>query len=147
MGRAVVSVLIIVILVVAGGAVYLLFLTGGGNTTTSSTTSGNSSSSTSSTSSTTSTSTTSSTSGHVSPNSITYETLQTIQFLDPHVSYDIYGASIEQNIYEPVFYFNGTSQTPIPWLAHDYTLSADGKTMQITLRSGIKFADGETLNA
>ena len=147
MGRAVVSVLIIVILVVAGGAVYLLFLTGGGNSTTSSTTSGNSSSSSSSTTSRSTTSTTSSTTGQASPNSITYETLQTIQFLDPHVSYDIYGASIEQNIYEPVFYFNGTSQTPIPWLAQSYTLSPDGKTMQITLRNGIKFADGETLNA
>jgi ABC-type transport system substrate-binding protein len=79
---------------------------------------------------------------------MTYETLQTIQFLDPQVSYDIYGASIEQNIYEPLFWFNGTNgQNPIPWLAQNYTLSPDGKTMTVNLRSGIKFADGETLNS
>ncbi len=79
---------------------------------------------------------------------MTYETLQTIQFLDPHVSYDIYGASIEQNVYEPLFWFNGTNgQDPIPWLAKNYTLSPDGKTMTINLRSGIHFADGEELNS
>ncbi len=79
---------------------------------------------------------------------MTYETLQTIQYLDPLVSYDIYGASVEQNIYEPLFWFNGTNgQDTVPWLAQSYSLSADGKTMTVTLRNGIHFADGETLNS
>ena len=133
--RAVVSVVIIVLLVVAGAAAYVL------------STGGSSPSSSTSNSSTSSSTSTTPTSGGV-PQSITYETLQTIQFLDPHVSYDIYGASIEQNVYEPLFWFNGTNgQNPIPWLAKNYTLSSDGKTMNINLRSGIHFADGEVLNS
>jgi ABC-type transport system substrate-binding protein len=137
---------IIAILVVAGAAAYLggYLGGGGGQSTTSSTTS----SSSQSTSSTSSTSSASSTTAASSPQSITYETLQTIQYLDPLVSYDIYGASIEQNIYEPLFWFNGTNSVDaIPWLAQSYTLSTDGKTMTITLRSGIHFADGEALNS
>jgi len=136
--RAVVAVAIIVIIGIGGVAAYYLSTTGGSST---STTTGPSSTTGSSTTTTT-------TSSGAPPQSITYETLQTIQFLDPHVSYDIYGASIEQNIYEPLFWFNGTNGVnPIPWLAQSYTLSTDGKTMQVTLRSGIKFADGESLNS
>jgi len=56
--------------------------------------------------------------------SITYETLSSIQYLDPQVSYDIYGASVEQNVYEPLLWFNGTNgQQVIPWLAQSYSLS------------------------
>jgi ABC-type transport system substrate-binding protein len=80
--------------------------------------------------------------------SITYETLSSIQYLDPQVSYDIYGASVEQNIYEPLLWFNGTNgQNVIPWLAQSYSVSTDGRTMTATLRNGISFADGETLNS
>jgi ABC-type transport system substrate-binding protein len=133
--RALVSVAVILVIVVGGVAAYLLYATTGPSTSNTGTT-------------TTSGSGTTTTTPAGSPQSITYETLQTIQFIDPHVSYDIYGASIEQNIYEPLFWFNGTNgQTPVPWLAHDYSLSADGKTMTINLRNGIKFADGETLNS
>lgn len=64
------------------------------------------------------------------------------------MSYDIYGAAIEQNIYEPLLWFNGTNgQTVIPWLAQNYTISSDGKTATFTLRQGITFADGEQLNS
>ncbi len=130
--RAVVSIIVIAILVVAGGAAYLLYAGGAGGTSTTTTGGTTSSSSTS----------------VVAPQSLTYETLQTIQFLDPHVSYDIYGASVEQNVYEPLIWYNGTNgQDPVPWLAQSYQLSSDGKTMDITLRNGIKFADGETLNS
>jgi len=80
--------------------------------------------------------------------SMTYETLSSIQYLDPQVSYDIYGASVEQNIYEPLLWFNGTNgQQVIPWLAQNYTISPDGKTLTATLRTGVSFADGETLNS
>ncbi|HKT22725.1 MAG TPA: ABC transporter substrate-binding protein, partial [Nitrososphaerales archaeon] len=143
--RAAISVIIIVVIVIGGGAAYFLS-TGLGQNTTTTTTTGTTT--TTSTTGPTTTTTTTATSTAAVPQSITYETLQTIQFLDPHVSYDIYGASIEQNIYEPLFWFNGTNgQDPIPWLAQNYTLSPDGKTMTINLRSGIKFADGETLNS
>ena len=94
-----------------------------------------------------STMTTSSSSQGV-PSSITYETSVTIQYLDPQVSYDIYGASVEQNVYEPLLWFNGTNgQQVVPWLAQSYSVSPDGKTLTATLRNGISFADGETLNS
>ena len=82
------------------------------------------------------------------PKSITYETLSTIQYLDPQVSYDIYGASVEQNVYEPLLWFSGSNGVNvIPWLAQNYTISNGGKTLTATLRGGIKFADGEVLNS
>ncbi|MDE1852569.1 MAG: hypothetical protein KGI38_02345 [Thaumarchaeota archaeon] len=124
--RAIVSVAVIVIILGAAIGVYFL-TTGGGNNTTSSV---------------------ASTTAVQPPTSLTYETLQTVQYLDPHVSYDIYGASIEQNVYEPLIWYNGTDGiTAVPWLAQSFTTSSDGKTMDITLRQGIKFADGETLNS
>jgi ABC-type transport system substrate-binding protein len=105
-------------------------------------------STTSSISTTLTSSLTSSSTTQAPPQSLTYETLQTIQYLDPQVSYDIFGASVEQNIYEPLLWFNGTNgQTVVPWLAQNFTVSPDGKTMNVALRSGIKFADGETLNS
>ena len=80
--------------------------------------------------------------------SLTYETLTSIQYLDPQVAYDIYGASIDQNVYESLLWFNGANgQQVIPWLAQTYNVSSDGKTVTSTLRSGINFADGESLNA
>lgn len=53
-----------------------------------------------------------------------------------------------QNLYEPLLWYNGTSPTVvIPWLAQNYTASANGMTYNFTLRSGIQFGDGETLNS
>lgn len=91
-----------------------------------------------------------STTGSTGPGvqSITYETLSSIQYLDPQVSYDIYGASVEQNIYEPLLWFSGSNgQDVVPWLAQSYSVSPDGKTLTATLRSGISFADGEPLTS
>ena len=138
--RAVISIVIIVLIVVGGAAAYFLYA-GSGPTTSSTTSSTTTSPSTTTTGPTTST-------GGTTPQSITYETLQTIQFLDPQVSYDIFGASVEQNIYEPLLWFNGTDGVNvIPWLAQNYSVSSDGKTLSATLRSGIHFADGEELNS
>ena len=123
------AVVVIVIIVVAGVAAYYLTASRGP-------------------SSTMMTSSGASSSGTSSVQSITYETLSSIQYLDPQVSYDIYGASVEQNIYEPLLWFNGTNgQQVIPWLAQSYSVSPDGKTLTATLRNGISFADGETLNS
>ncbi|MDG6916001.1 MAG: hypothetical protein JRM85_00185 [Nitrososphaerota archaeon] len=135
--RTVTAIIIIVIIVVGGAAALYLTTPRAQSTTTSTTTPGIAT-----------TATTQSTipSGKV-PSSITYETVSTIQFLDPQVSYDIYGASVEQNVYENLFWFNGSNTTPIPWLASNYTISNNGHTVNINLRSGIKFADGETLNS
>ena len=98
---------------------------------------------------TTTGSTTSTSTGNVQvPQSVTYETVSTIQYLDPQVSYDIYGASVEQNIYEPLLWFNGSNGVAVvPWLAQNYSVTNGGKTFTATLRSGISFADGEVLNS
>jgi len=52
------------------------------------------------------------------------------------------------NVYEQLLWYNGTSGSQvIPWLAQNYTVSPNGKTVSFTLRSGIKFADGEPFNS
>jgi ABC-type transport system substrate-binding protein len=140
---ATIIVVVVIIIIIAAGGYYALSLPKSSSTTSSSTTSATSGVTT------TSTTTSSSSTGTAQiPTSITYETLSTIQFLDPQVSYDIYGASIEQNVYEPLLWFNGANGTAvIPWLAQNFSISNSGHTFTATLRSNIKFADGEVLNS
>ncbi|MDG7007760.1 MAG: hypothetical protein JRN06_05910 [Nitrososphaerota archaeon] len=136
--RAATAVAVIVIIALAGVAAF--YLTSSGKPTSSTTTSSQSTSATTTTQSTIPT-------GKV-PSSITYETVSTIQFLDPQVSYDIYGASVEQNVYEPLLWFAGANGVNVvPWLAQNYAISSGGHTFTATLRSGVKFADGESLNS
>jgi len=55
---------------------------------------------------------------------------------------------IDQNVYETLLYFNGTSSSEnIPWLAQNYTANAAGTQINFTLRPNITFADGEQLNS
>jgi ABC-type transport system substrate-binding protein len=90
----------------------------------------------------------STTSSSTSGTSFVYETINTPQYLDPAVSYYEYDYGIMQNVYEPLLWYNGTSSVSvIPWLAQNYSVSSDGKTMTINLRQGITFADGEPFNS
>jgi peptide/nickel transport system substrate-binding protein len=52
-------------------------------------------------------------------------------------------------IYEPLFLFNlmQPSQAPVPMLATHYQWSADGKTLTLTTRSGVKWSDGKPFSA
>jgi len=78
---------------------------------------------------------------------LTYETTWTPSWLDPAVDYDAFGVFLG-NVYENLFWFNGSSTSQIiPWLAQNYTVSANQKTYTINLRSGITFADGEPFNS
>ncbi|MHB8567363.1 MAG: ABC transporter substrate-binding protein [Nitrososphaerales archaeon] len=82
------------------------------------------------------------------PPALTWETPNTVDYLDPHVSYTSFGYQILQNIYEPLLWYNASCSTCIiPWLAKNYTTSTDLKTYNFTLRQGITFADGEPLNS
>jgi len=52
-------------------------------------------------------------------------------------------------IYEPLFLFNlmNPTQTPVPMLATKYSWSADGKSLTLTTRSGVKWSDGQAFTA
>jgi ABC-type transport system substrate-binding protein len=105
-------------------------------------------SSSSSVSSTATASTTSSSSSSSGPTTLTYETLNTPENLDPDVAYFTYDQFIIENVYEPLLQYPGANSTfVVPWLASNYSVSPDGTSANFTLRSGIKFADGETLNS
>lgn len=97
----------------------------------------------------TSTTTSSSTTGSGQPpTSISYESAETIQYIDPAISYYSYDYNVMQNVYEPILWYNQANATDvIPWLAQSYTENTAGTQYQFTLRSGITFADGEALNA
>jgi ABC-type transport system substrate-binding protein len=71
-----------------------------------------------------------------------------VQYLDPQVSYTAFDYYVFANYMESLIYFNGTSASNvIPWLAQNYTISPDGRTLNFTLRNNIHFADGEPLNS
>jgi ABC-type transport system substrate-binding protein len=143
---SVVVVVVIIIIIAAGG--FLVLNQKPGNATTQTTTGVATTTASGTTLITSTTSSSRQTTSGPIPQSLTYETLQTVQYLDPQVSYDIYGASIEQNVYEPLLWFNGSNgQTVIPWLAQNYSIAADGHSATFNLRTGIQFADGETMNS
>jgi peptide/nickel transport system substrate-binding protein len=52
-------------------------------------------------------------------------------------------------IYEPLFLFNLMNPTsaPVPTLATNFSWSADGKTLTLTTRSGVKWSDGQAFSA
>jgi len=82
------------------------------------------------------------------PSVFTYETAATPQFLDPHVSWYQYDAEIMQNTYETLMgYTPGSSTTVVPWLARSFSVSSNGLSAKVQLRSGVDFADGNPLNS
>ncbi|MHA1506292.1 MAG: ABC transporter substrate-binding protein [Candidatus Asgardarchaeia archaeon] len=68
-------------------------------------------------------------------------------YLDPHVDYETAGGEVIAQIYELLFWYNGTDIAPIPWLAKNYTASENGTVYIITLRQGINFTSGNPFNA
>ena len=128
---ATIGIVVVVIIIIAVGGYAAIVLTKTSSSTTPTTTGPSST-----------------TTGPSSTTSFTWETENTPQYLDPQVSYFEYDYNIIQNVYEPLLWYNGNSSTQvIPWLASNYTVSSDGKTMTINLRQGIKFADGEPFNS
>jgi len=64
------------------------------------------------------------------------------------VAFNNYDYTIDENVYENLLWYSGTNSTAVvPWLAQSYTESANQTSYQFTLRSGIKFADGEPFNS
>src|SRR5579875_2885324 len=163
---AVVVIVVVIIIIIAAAGVFALSQMGNktssqtssqSSSTTSSTSAASStqssSQSRSSTGSTSLTSTSSVTSSNTStasakPSTLTWETVSTPAVLDPGIGGLVYDLNIQQNVYEPLLWFNGANSTNvIPWLAQNYTVSSDGLSVNFTLRKGITFADGEPLNS
>jgi peptide/nickel transport system substrate-binding protein len=69
---------------------------------------------------------------------------------NPFVSDVAYGANgaVLGAVYEPLFYFNSAkNEKPQPWLGSEYSVSPDGLTYSITLKSGVKWQDGKPFTA
>jgi ABC-type transport system substrate-binding protein len=87
-------------------------------------------------------------SGSGSSPTLTWDSANTPQYLDPSVAYLGYDQDILINTFETLLWYNGTcGSCAIPWLAQNYTVSPDLTTYNFTLRPGIKFADGESLTS
>mgnify|MGYP000846060925 FL=1 len=70
----------------------------------------------------------------------------TVDFNPFHVDTALYGTY--GPIYEPLFFFNQlSSDAPVPMIGQSYNYSADGKTITITIKSGLKWSDGQALTA
>ncbi|HEV2635529.1 MAG TPA: ABC transporter substrate-binding protein [Actinocrinis sp.] len=67
--------------------------------------------------------------------------------------FDSTSASSTENtnslVYEPLFQFNtlNSTEAPIPWLATAYAWSNGNKTLTLTLRSNVKWSDGQAFTS
>jgi peptide/nickel transport system substrate-binding protein len=50
-------------------------------------------------------------------------------------------------VYESLVYYDGATEEYVPWLASEYELSEDGRTLSFTLREDVDFTDGEHMDA
>ena len=53
----------------------------------------------------------------------------------------------QQAIYEPLLIFSPTDGKTTPWLATQWTVGPDGKSVEYTVRPGVKWSDGQALSA
>ena len=54
---------------------------------------------------------------------------------------------IQSYIYEPLYQININNGTELPWLATSYTWHDGDRVLNVTLRHGVTFSNGETFNA
>lgn len=83
------------------------------------------------------------------PDTYTYVTFSDSDSLDPAYAYDSASEMVILNIYEPLFFFHGSSTEQLdPLIAekvpsrNNGLISADGRTYTIPIRKGVKFHDG-----
>jgi len=81
------------------------------------------------------------------PKALTMGTTDKITVLDPAKCYDFYTFEIFNNIGEGLLKIKPGTTEVEPGIAESYTVSADGLEYTFTLREGMKFTDGEPLDA
>src|SRR5882724_174016 len=80
--------------------------------------------------------------------SLVVETAFVLKTLDPARMFEPTGLMIDHVLYDTLLTYKGSDvTTPVPDLASSYTASADAKTYTFTLRSGVKFANGDPVTA
>src|SRR5215469_702550 len=71
-----------------------------------------------------------------------------LKTLDPGRMFEPTGLMIDHAIYDTLLTYKGSNvSTPVPDLASSYTSTPDAKTYTFTLRTGVKFANGDPVTA
>lgn len=70
-----------------------------------------------------------------------------MQVPDPDIFYEIEGNAVTTSVYEGLVRYVPDSKEIEPALASDYTVSPDGLTYTFTMREGVTFHDGTSLDA
>lgn len=82
------------------------------------------------------------------PDTFVYATIGEQETLDPAYHYDTASATVIFNVYDPlIFYDREAIDEFVPALATDWEVSDDGTTYTYTLRDGVTFHQGGTLEA
>jgi peptide/nickel transport system substrate-binding protein len=80
------------------------------------------------------------------PGTLVFDDIGDVDSLDPAWSYDTRSSEVIQNVYETLISFNDGSTTQfVPKLAENWTISTDGLTYTFTIRTGVKFQNGDNL--
>lgn len=53
----------------------------------------------------------------------------------------------QAGVYEPMMIYNTLTSEWVPWLATGYAWSADGRSLTMTIRDGVRWSDGEPFDA
>src|SRR5690606_12218947 len=67
--------------------------------------------------------------------------------LDPHVKYDLNATFFTLNMYDGLLRYQGNPPEIVPWLAERHEVTDDGRTWTFHLRRGVKFHDGNEVDA
>ena len=72
---------------------------------------------------------------------------ENLKTLDPHYQTTLMGKVMTQMYLESLLLYDETTGEFFPWLCESYEYSDDGLTWTFHMRDGIKFSDGEVLDA
>jgi peptide/nickel transport system substrate-binding protein len=91
--------------------------------------------------------TSSGSSGPVHGGNLVFNNPQDAQSMDESTVFDNNSIWILEQITQPLFTVTANGKGTMPWLATGYTKSADGRTYTFTLRSGVKFSNGQPMTS